>query len=192
MLAAAFARTSLSAAPVESCTAAQKERRQDALAAFKRQLAPQRRAFFRRTERGCAAAFRRSPVGEGAHATEAARADAANRADMTVTMSVAGTTELTYVISIRNRGPARAQNVTLRDEVPAGVEFVSARATGGSCSEQGGVTCSLRSVANGATVTVTIVFRRYRTGVIENTAAVDSTTPDPRMGPTTRRATRSL
>ena len=181
-MAAGFALTALSAAAAESCTAAQKLRREEALAAFKRQLAPQRQAFFRRNPSAAARqAFIERQAAKVRTLTKAARCRVpAARADMTVTMSVAGTTELTFIVSIRNRGPGRARNVTLRDDVPAGAEFVSARATAGKCSEQGGVTCSLRSVANGATVTVTIVFRRYRTGVIENTAVLDSTTADPR------------
>ncbi len=56
--------------------------------------------------------------------------------------------ELTYTLAALNAGPNTAQGVTLRDELPAGVELVSVSP---GCSEAARVvTCDLGSLASGA------------------------------------------
>ncbi|HMC80127.1 MAG TPA: DUF4082 domain-containing protein, partial [Acidimicrobiia bacterium] len=62
---------------------------------------------------------------------------------------------LTYSLSVSDAGPAGATGVTATDPLPAGVSFVSASASQGSCSQSSGtVTCSLGSLAAGAGATV--------------------------------------
>jgi M6 family metalloprotease-like protein/uncharacterized repeat protein (TIGR01451 family) len=182
VLAAANTGSRPSAEPVESCTPAQKAKRQEALAAFTRRKEAQRRAFFlRNTSVAARRGFLKRQAAKLQTLKRAAgcRVLRAARADLAVTMSVSGTTNLTFTAVVRNRGPGRADRVNLTQTRPAGVEFVSANATAGRCSVRD-FACSLGSLPSGAAIKVSLVFRRFRTGVIENTVSVDSTTPDPK------------
>ena len=69
-------------------------------------------------------------------------------ADLFLTMSdspdpVTAGTNLTYTITVTNNGPTDATGVTVSDPLPAGVSFVSANPTQGSCSGTTTVTCDL-------------------------------------------------
>jgi uncharacterized repeat protein (TIGR01451 family) len=89
---------------------------------------------------------------------------------------------LTYTFTARNNGPGGATNVAVVDILPAGVTFVSANSSGGSCTmELGQVGCGLGSLANGATATATIVVTAQAGAApsISNTASVSATEPDP-------------
>ena len=63
-----------------------------------------------------------------------------------------------YTITVLNKGTIAASNVTMTDQLPAGVTFGAANATGGgTCTHSSGtVTCTWPSLAGGATATVTI------------------------------------
>src|SRR6187551_2183192 len=51
---------------------------------------------------------------------------------------------LTYTILVQNLGPDTATGVTVTDQLPKGVDFVSATATAGQCARKGKkVTCDL-------------------------------------------------
>ena len=90
---------------------------------------------------------------------------------------------LSYAVTVANSGSSDAQTVVLIDVLPAEVTFVSATPDQGSCSESGGtVTCSLGSVAGGASVDVVIVVAvdsDTAAGTIINNASVSSVTSDP-------------
>jgi uncharacterized repeat protein (TIGR01451 family) len=98
---------------------------------------------------------------------------------------VAAGTALTYTIQVRNFGPDVATGVTVTDQLPKGVDFVSATASEGNCVRKGRkVTCALGQVGVPAvdysvppTVTLTVVPRQ--TGVISNTASVKGGQKDP-------------
>ncbi|HRW08390.1 MAG TPA: choice-of-anchor D domain-containing protein, partial [Caldilineaceae bacterium] len=64
----------------------------------------------------------------------------------------------TYTVTVLNKGTIAASNAVMTDQLPAGVTFGSANATGGgSCNESSGtVTCTWASLAGGASATVTI------------------------------------
>jgi uncharacterized repeat protein (TIGR01451 family) len=82
---------------------------------------------------------------------------------------------LTYSVSVTNKGPSTAKEVSLVEELPASVGFVSASASQGSCSYASGVlTCNLGSVAVavGVNVTITAVVTPLVMGAITNVAAV--------------------
>ena len=83
---------------------------------------------------------------------------------------------LTYTIRVTNPNPSGgndATNVVVTDNLPSGVDFVSA--TGGTCQRAGGtVTCNLGQVNAATTATVTIVVKTKKEGALSNTATVGS------------------
>jgi uncharacterized repeat protein (TIGR01451 family) len=87
---------------------------------------------------------------------------------------------MTYMLTVANNGPDEASRVTVVDQLPPEVSFVSAAPGQGSCGESvGTVTCILGQMANGATATVDIVVRPTSAGTVTNTASVSAFTPDP-------------
>jgi uncharacterized repeat protein (TIGR01451 family) len=106
-------------------------------------------------------------------------------ADLAVTKTdspdpVAVGSTLTYTVNVTNNGPADATGVMLADTLPAGATFVAATSSQGSCTHSGGtVTCTLGTLANGATASVTITVTPTTMGILTNTASVTSETPDP-------------
>lgn len=81
-------------------------------------------------------------------------------ADLSVTISGSTTakprTNITYTMTVKNNGPAEAKTVTLTNTLAANLSFVSSTTTQGSC---GGATCSLGTLASGATATVKVTVR---------------------------------
>jgi uncharacterized repeat protein (TIGR01451 family) len=93
---------------------------------------------------------------------------------------------LTYTIGVENLGPATATGVVVTDNLPHGVDLVSATGPGGPCAAQAGkVVCSLGSLApvgvnyGGSQVTVSIVVVPRESGTIRNTATVKGKEKDP-------------
>ncbi len=111
-------------------------------------------------------------------------ADRAAAADLTVSKtdsphSVMVGQKLTYTVVVTNNGPELATWVMLTDTLPSTVSFVSSSASQGSCSGSRVITCSLGTLANGGTATVTIVVTPTAVGAISNTATASADTPDP-------------
>jgi uncharacterized repeat protein (TIGR01451 family) len=80
---------------------------------------------------------------------------------------------LTYIVTVNNNGPADATGVTVTDTLPAGVTFVSAVPSQGSCNQVAGmVTCNLGTILNGANATITITVTPNSSGTITNTVSV--------------------
>jgi uncharacterized repeat protein (TIGR01451 family) len=81
---------------------------------------------------------------------------------------------LTYTIKITNSGPGAASDVVVTDKLPGHVEFLSATATKGGCSEKGNkVTCNLGTLAPdpyNPAATVTIKVKPTKAGKLTNTA----------------------
>lgn len=95
----------------------------------------------------------------------------------------------TYTITVTNKGPIAATGVTVVDTLPPGVVFVSASS---GCSPTGQtVTCSVGTIANGASPVLSIVVNApMATGEIVNTATVTASEPtDPDTGNNTASAT---
>jgi uncharacterized repeat protein (TIGR01451 family) len=87
---------------------------------------------------------------------------------------------MTYTLTVNNNGPHAASGVTVVDQLPPSVTFVSATPTQGTCGESSGtVTCNLGTIGMGGTATIDIVVNPTVAGTITNTASVSASTPDP-------------
>ncbi|HET9052112.1 MAG TPA: hypothetical protein VFO60_10450, partial [Candidatus Dormibacteraeota bacterium] len=88
---------------------------------------------------------------------------------------------LAYTVTVTNVGPnVTATGVTLADALPAGATFNTASTSQGACTASGGtVTCSLGSLAVGATAMVTIAVAAPVTGPTAiDQATVSAVNPD--------------
>ncbi|MDQ3282017.1 MAG: DUF11 domain-containing protein [Acidobacteriota bacterium] len=90
---------------------------------------------------------------------------------------------VTYTITVTNNGPSTATNVVVTDALPAGLQYVSAVPSQGSCSGTTTVTCSLGTLNNGANATITLQTLVTSTGgSISNSASVSATEGDSLAG----------
>ena len=96
--------------------------------------------------------------------------------------AVAGT-NLSYTLAVTNLGPASASSVTLTDTLPASVTFVSA--SPGCINLGNNIVCNLGTVPNGGATNYTVVVTPTAGGLITNSLAVTSTTPNPNPSSTT-------
>lgn len=112
-------------------------------------------------------------------------ATVATSADVSVAKSgppnaVSGT-NATYTVTVTNNGPSDAANVSVTDTPGANLTFVSMTQTTGpvfSCVAQ---TCTIATLAAGATAMfdVVVAVAPAATGTVSNSAAVSTTTSDP-------------
>jgi uncharacterized repeat protein (TIGR01451 family) len=78
-----------------------------------------------------------------------------------------------YTLTVTNRGPDTATNVQLADPAPAGITYLSANPSQGTCSVSASlVACNLGTIAAGQTVTVAVTGRATAVGSHTNTATV--------------------
>jgi uncharacterized repeat protein (TIGR01451 family) len=104
---------------------------------------------------------------------------------------------LTYTITVRNGGPATATGVTMTDRLPTHVQVKSLSKTQGTCRATTGndvvtVSCSLGSLARGASATVTIVVKRLSAGTMTNTATASANEADPNTDNNSATATTTV
>jgi uncharacterized repeat protein (TIGR01451 family) len=87
---------------------------------------------------------------------------------------------LKYVLTVTNGGPDAASGVTVVDQLPPSVTFVSATPTQGSCGQSGAlVLCILGTIGSGGGASIEVVVKPTVPGTITNTASVSSSTADP-------------
>jgi uncharacterized repeat protein (TIGR01451 family) len=112
-------------------------------------------------------------------------AAAASAADLSVTKTadaasgVAGQ-DLTYTITVHNNGPDPASNVQVTDLLPSNLNLSSISVGGaGSCSAlTTNPSCTIPTLANGDTQSVTVVGTPLRSGPLTNGASASSPTAD--------------
>jgi uncharacterized repeat protein (TIGR01451 family) len=103
---------------------------------------------------------------------------------------------LVYTLTVANAGPSPATNVTVTDLLLTGLTFVSATTTQGTCALAGQlVTCTIGTMAVGATNTVTITTTPQASlagSTVTNSATVSASEPDPNPGNNTGFATTTI
>ena len=104
--------------------------------------------------------------------------------DLSITKTASGpgfvTQTLTYNIAVTNLGPNNAAAVVVTDVLPAGVTFVSAIPTQGSCSGTTTITCNLGALANPGSANIVLKVIPTAAGPLSNTASVAAAPqPDP-------------
>ncbi|MBI5635000.1 MAG: SBBP repeat-containing protein [Nitrospirae bacterium] len=89
--------------------------------------------------------------------------------------------QVTYNITVINNGPDAAPGVLLTDAIPSGATYVSSTPSQGTCAPSGNtLSCSIGSMVNGATATISVVVIAPGTaGSITNTVTVSSGSNDP-------------
>lgn len=84
-------------------------------------------------------------------------------------------TPLTYTLTVFNGGWSATTGTVVTHNLPAGVVFLSATPSAGSCSQAGGVvTCNLGNSSIFSTVTIGITVRPTIAGVLTTTSSVSS------------------
>ncbi|HYC91065.1 MAG TPA: IPTL-CTERM sorting domain-containing protein [Thermoanaerobaculia bacterium] len=110
-----------------------------------------------------------------------------SNADLTITKTTPTTSipaggNITYTITVSNAGPSTATNVVVNDTLPAGLQFVSATPSQGSCNAANPVVCNLGSILAGGNATITLVAQATGSQTsVTNTATAtspDATGPD--------------
>ncbi|HEX3577199.1 MAG TPA: Calx-beta domain-containing protein [Thermoanaerobaculia bacterium] len=94
--------------------------------------------------------------------------------------TAAGNANVTYTITVMNNSVTGATNVVVSDTLPAGTTFGSATTSQGSCASGATVTCSLGSLAGGASATITLTLKMPNSNTtVSNTASVAASESDP-------------
>ena len=127
-------------------------------------------------------------------------------ADVSVTKSgpasvPAGST-VTYTVTVTNAGPSTATTVSLTDTLPPNTTFASLNQTVGPSfvcitpgpGGTGTITCTIATLASGASATFTIVLNvsLSATSPLTNTANVSATSADPNTGNNTSATTATV
>lgn len=87
---------------------------------------------------------------------------------------------LEYLVTMTNNGPAKSDNVELKNTLPQNTIFISAVSEQGNCTEINGlVNCNIGDMASGELMIVRIKVRPKLAGIVTNTARVSSYTVDP-------------
>lgn len=121
-----------------------------------------------------------------------------NDADISVTKAGPATatvgSNFDYTVTVSNAGPSAATGVKVTDTLPSSnVTFVSAAASQGTCSESlGDVVCSLGSLADGASATVTITVAAAVAGTAKNDVSVEADQADPETSDNADSVTTSI
>ncbi len=85
---------------------------------------------------------------------------------------------VTYTLTVNNRGFIDATGVTVTDVLPASVNLISATPSQGSCSGTTTITCNLGGILNQGSATITIIAATTATGQATNSASVSANESD--------------
>ncbi len=91
---------------------------------------------------------------------------------------VIGTGDLTYSAAVRSEGPQDATGVTLTETPPAGLKFVSATPSQGTCTGTTTITCDLGAMKEPSGAQVDFAFTPTTPGTFTTTVQVAGSQPD--------------
>lgn len=80
-----------------------------------------------------------------------------------------------FDLVVHNRGTVDATGVVVTDPLPAGLAFVSATTSQGTCTAAQTISCSLGTIASNSRATITVTTRAATPGTATNTATVRAT-----------------
>jgi len=105
-------------------------------------------------------------------------------ADTSITGAVTPTTltaggGVSYTLTATNNGPDPALDTTVQNLLPAGATFSGAISSVGSCSGSTTLTCSLGTLAPGASATINVSAKLDQSGTATDTATVHAPATDP-------------
>lgn len=99
---------------------------------------------------------------------------------------------VTYTITVTNNGPGSATGVTVTDTLNS-LTYVSALTSQGTCSGTTTVICTIGTLTNGASATITLIAgTNPPAGMISNTAYVTLNETDPNMANNSATATTNV
>ena len=93
--------------------------------------------------------------------------------------SVLAGSSLEFRVVVRNQGPSTATNVVLTDPLPAGLLFVGATTSQGSCSGTTTIACALGAIAPQSQAEIVLTVRALSAGSFVNSATATLNEPDP-------------
>jgi outer membrane autotransporter protein/uncharacterized repeat protein (TIGR01451 family) len=91
---------------------------------------------------------------------------------------VAPSTDFDYLLQVQNAGSIAAANVTLLDALPTGLNFISATSSEMTCSGGRNVSCTMATLAAGASASVRVRANANNTGTVINEASVSTITAE--------------
>lgn len=100
---------------------------------------------------------------------------------------------VTYIVTVTNRGPSAATSVFLSHNLPAFVNLISATVTQGSTNGAGSViTWDIGSLSSGSSATLTVVLATTKSGNLNTSANISLNEMDPDTSNNTASATTSV
>ena len=92
--------------------------------------------------------------------------------------AVVGGGDISYTATVINEGPQDAAGVSLKESLPAGLKFVSAEPSVGTCTGTTVITCDLGAMVDVSAATVTFTVTPIAAGGLTDALQVSATTPD--------------
>jgi uncharacterized repeat protein (TIGR01451 family) len=93
-----------------------------------------------------------------------------------------GAGDITYTAALLNTGPQDATGVVLKESLPAGLKFVSATPSQGTCTGTTTITCDLGAMADPSTASVNFTVTPISPGRLTDALHVTGTQPDLKSG----------
>ncbi len=139
-------------------------------------------------------------LGANDHTLDFGFADPVFDADLSITKRVAQKcvepgSNVTYIVTVTNNGPAVATGVVVTDDLPGGLIVGSVTPSQGTCNALDPMTCNLGSLGVGLSATITIVEtvpQNPPSNTFTNQAAVTGNEPDPNLSNNHAQATACL